>query len=190
MNFIINRKKHVFKLIKLFKNEDGLILRGGCAIAFMVVLAIGAFIGLIVGLTTDDWSIFFGCGGLLILNLIINAIIYGVNKGKENRYYEKYYNNYNTKLEKMVQKDIYKKDNFKETNIILNEETQDPITSNIDNRIDVEPIEEIEFKKDKTFQSNPELPSFKQDLNIFCPACGTQLPNNAMYCMKCGRNIK
>jgi len=67
---------------KRLKNENGFIARGGCAIVLMILLFIGTIVGLVIGLTSDDWSLFAYCGGFLILNIIITLIIFAVNKSR------------------------------------------------------------------------------------------------------------
>jgi len=65
-----------------FKNESGILLRGGCAIAIFIGLGIGMIFGLIFGAFSGEWYIALACGFLLLINIAINLISFIINKIK------------------------------------------------------------------------------------------------------------
>ena len=65
------------------KNESGILrLRGGLALIFLIALAVGTIVGLIIGAFSGDWYIASICGFLLLINIIINLVIFIINKIK------------------------------------------------------------------------------------------------------------
>jgi len=168
------------------KKEDGLIARGGCAVFLIVILFIGAIFGFIIGIASDDWSLFSFFGGFLILNIIINAIIYGVNKSRENSY-SSYYNKDN--LRGIEKKEL----NIKEDNIVIDlREDEKRRIKEWNEIIELEKVEKEKVggnpinSKDKSIEVKEEKES-----NIkFCKYCGNKLPANANFCKFCGKKIE
>jgi len=83
-------------LIGRIKEESGIILRGGCAIAFMIFATIGLFIALMVG----EYRIASALGLSLIISIIWTLISYAVYKIRQRKQYNKIRRYYINKDEK------------------------------------------------------------------------------------------
>ncbi len=170
MNFLIR-----------FKEEEGFIARGGCAVILMIILFIGTIIGLIDGITSDDWSVFSYCAGFLVLNLIINAIIFGINKSRASSNYSSY-NNYNYK--KKESRDINIKESINEIDLREDERRRIKEWNEMIVR------ERVEKEMINLNSSDTEIKGTSDTAVKFCRYCGKRLPDYAIYCKYCGKQIK
>lgn len=178
------KKFNTSNLVLMLQNEDGLILRGGCAVAFMVMLAIGVVIGFFVGVFGGDWYLFGWCLLFLIINLIINGIIYAINSRRRSRDNYYYTPSNSNKSEDGLEYDKLN-DNYGQSHyskLDNNGEQRDYVetsASDIDDK-----------SKNNNFQLTFPLSSNESKDYIFCTYCGAKLPDYASYCSQCGKKLK
>lgn len=181
---IINNKRTSKKILNVLKKEDGLILRGGCALAFMVILAIGVVIGFFIGIFGGGWGLFEGCLVLLIINLIINGIIYAVNSRRRRTDNYFYTSSSRNRSEDKLGYDKFN-DRYKQSNY-------SKLDYNGGQRNYIETSAADLDDQNENNNSQLKFPLYYNESKgyIFCTYCGAKLPDYASYCSQCGKKLK